>query len=68
MFLIPKIDVSCTSGSKYCRFPDNAEFLIHLGDIRSAQKENACVLSDYQDIATVLKLSRVPVFLVPGGK
>jgi hypothetical protein len=48
--------------------PDNAEFLIHLGDIRSAQKETACVLSDYQDIAAVLKLSRVPVFLVPGGK
>ena len=48
--------------------PDNAEFLIHLGDIRSAQKEDACVLSDYQNVAAILKLSRVPVFLVPGGK
>ena len=48
--------------------PDNAEFLIHLGDIRSAAKENDCVLSDYQNIAATLKLSRVPVFLVPGGK
>lgn len=48
--------------------PDNAEFLIHLGDIRSATKEKDCVLSDYRNIASILKLSRVPVFLVPGGK
>jgi hypothetical protein len=48
--------------------PDNAEFLIHLGDIRSASKEKDCVLSDYRNISSILKLSRVPVFLVPGGK
>lgn len=53
--------------SQVLSLPDNAEFLIHLGDIRSAVKENDCVLSDYRNIASILKMSRVPVFLIPGG-
>lgn len=53
--------------SQVLSLPDNAEFLIHLGDIRSAVKENDCILSDYRNIASTLKLSRVPVFLIPGG-
>jgi hypothetical protein len=47
--------------------PDNAEFLIHLGDIRSAANGKECLVSEYKDIADTLKLSRVPVFIVPGG-
>jgi hypothetical protein len=47
--------------------PEHAEFLIHLGDIRNAVKENDCVPMDYSDVASTLKLSRVPVFLVMGG-
>lgn len=48
--------------------PDNAEFLIHLGDIRSARAENECNLVEFEDIAATLKLSKVPVFIVVGGK
>jgi hypothetical protein len=61
------VDVLALPG-QILSLPDNAEFLIHLGDIRSAQKEDACVLSDYQDVAAILKSSRVPVFIIPGGK
>jgi hypothetical protein len=48
--------------------PDNAEFLIHLGDIRSAKEENRCNLSEFQDVAETLRLSKVPVFIVVGGE
>jgi hypothetical protein len=48
--------------------PDNAEFLIHLGDIRSAAKEDSCRLGEYKDIAATLKLVPVPVFIVVGGE
>jgi hypothetical protein len=47
--------------------PDDAEFLLHLGDIRSGNPTNPCELADYQDVANVLLGSTVPVFVVPGG-
>lgn len=46
--------------------PEEAEFLIHLGDIRSARDGDRCELNEYQTIAGMLKLSKVPVFLVVG--
>jgi hypothetical protein len=47
--------------------PDDAEFLLHLGDIRSGNLSNPCELADYQDVANILLSSTVPVFVVPGG-
>jgi hypothetical protein len=47
--------------------PDDAEFLLHLGDIRSGNISNPCELADYQDVANILLSSTVPVFVVPGG-
>jgi len=48
--------------------PDNADFLIHLGDIRSARDGEDCKLGDFRSIADTLKRSSVPVFLVMGGE
>ena len=47
--------------------PDTADFVIHVGDIRSAADETKnCRLSEYQDVAQILQQSAVPVFIVPG--
>jgi hypothetical protein len=48
--------------------PSDAEFLVHLGDIRQARGGGACKLYEYNDVATVLQQSAVPVFIVVGGK
>ena len=48
--------------------PNNAEFLVHLGDIRSARENPVCQLQEYEEIAGMLKKSRVPVFIVVGGE
>ena len=47
--------------------PDDAEFLIHLGDIRSADQGAACTSRQFDEVASMLRQSRVPVFLVVGG-
>lgn len=48
--------------------PDDAEFLVHVGDIRDAEDESDCKLSEFEMVADILKESPVPVFIVPGGK
>jgi hypothetical protein len=48
--------------------PDDAEFLIHVGDIRDAENESDCELSEFEMVGDILKQSPVPVFIVPGGK
>ena len=48
--------------------PSDAEFLVHLGDIRSARDGGACRLYEYTDVATTLRQSKVPVFIILGGK
>jgi predicted phosphodiesterase len=46
--------------------PEDARFVIHLGDLRSANEGLDCVRSDYTDVASILRLSRAPVFAVIG--
>jgi hypothetical protein len=45
--------------------PD-AEFLIHVGDIRYAGSYSTCTLAQYQAVAKILAKSSKPVFIVPG--
>lgn len=45
---------------------DDADFLVHIGDIRSARDGSPCKRSDYTDAAALLSLSSIPVFIVPG--
>ena len=46
--------------------PKDAEFVIHLGDIRSAASGARCVASDYSKVAKIFSQSHAPVFLVLG--
>jgi hypothetical protein len=46
----------------------DAEFLIHVGDIRSARDGLSCEEEEYTAVANILNQSKVPVFLVLGGK
>lgn len=45
--------------------PDDAEFVIHVGDIRK-QSEPVCQYDNYQRVASILRLSHAPVFIVVG--
>jgi hypothetical protein len=45
---------------------ETAEFVIHVGDIRSAATRNDCYLSEFENVAEILLRSRVPVFIIPG--
>jgi Calcineurin-like phosphoesterase len=45
--------------------PDDAEFLIHVGDI-FFKRGNTCLEQDYIDVATMLKTSKVPVYIILG--
>ncbi|CAJ1963235.1 unnamed protein product [Cylindrotheca closterium] len=48
--------------------PTDAEFLIHLGDIRTSgtNQRQPCLIQDYQEVHNTLRLSKVPVFIIPG--
>ena len=48
--------------------PSDAEFLVHVGDIRDAEDQSNCERSEFADVANILKQSPAPVFIVPGGK
>ena len=48
--------------------PNDAEFIIHVGDIRDATEDSYCNLIEYQDVRDILLQSPVPVFVVPGGE
>jgi hypothetical protein len=49
--------------------PDDAEFLIHVGDIRSGEDEQKnCTIEEYIEVRDILLQSPVPVFIIPGGK
>jgi hypothetical protein len=48
--------------------PEDAEFVIHVGDIRSARDGRPCEKAEYENVAEMLRLSRAPVFIVPGGE
>lgn len=46
--------------------PTDADFVIHVGDLRSASHNSVCQRSDYTSVSSILRLSRVPVFVVLG--
>ena len=46
--------------------PSDADFVVHIGDIRKAETLDQCELKDYEDIKDILLESPVPVFIVPG--
>lgn len=46
--------------------PSDAEFVLHLGDIRNAATGARCTPSQYRFVANILKQSFAPVFLVLG--
>eukprot|EP00980_Cylindrotheca_fusiformis_P014293 scaffold3791_cov137-Cylindrotheca_fusiformis.AAC.20 len=45
--------------------PGDAEFLVHVGDIRTAHGTD-CTFAEFDVVANILKASPVPVFIVPG--
>jgi hypothetical protein len=46
--------------------PDDAEFIIHVGDIRMAGPNRTCTAKEYETVASLLRLSPVPVFILLG--
>jgi len=46
--------------------PDDLEFLVHVGDIRNGANRTDCTLEQFQDVASILSKSPIPVFIVPG--
>ena len=48
--------------------PQDAEFVIHVGDIRTAKAGNLCTLHEYHHVAGILNQSHAPVFIVLGGE
>lgn len=50
--------------------PEDGEFLIHLGDIRKSTFNQGiyCQIEEYQDAHDILLESKIPVFIIPGGK
>jgi Calcineurin-like phosphoesterase len=46
--------------------PADAEFVIHVGDIRYAGSGAKCTLAEYQAVANILLNSPAPVLIVPG--
>jgi hypothetical protein len=47
---------------------DDAEFLIHVGDIRTARNKSQCTIQEYYEVADILNKSHAPVFIILGGK
>jgi hypothetical protein len=45
---------------------DSAAFLVHLGDLQS-RRVDECQEYAYQTASDILKQSRIPVFVIPGG-
>jgi Calcineurin-like phosphoesterase len=44
----------------------NVDFMIHLGDIRMGGPNHSCTIDEYENVATLLQLSPVPVFIILG--
>ena len=58
--------IASANGGYPC--PEDAEFVVHEGDIRSARDGRTCEMADHENVAEMLRLSRTPVFIVPGGE
>ena len=50
------------------RLPKDADFIIHVGDIRNPQKSDVCRQDEFtvNEVAGILKQSHAPVLLIPG--
>jgi hypothetical protein len=46
--------------------PEDAEFIIHVGDIRMAGPNRTCTAQEYETVASLLRLSPVPVLILLG--
>jgi hypothetical protein len=46
--------------------PEDAEFVIHVGDLRKAGEEYPCKRKEYEDVASILQRSHAPVFVILG--
>jgi hypothetical protein len=58
-------DQSITLKKQIKLIPNDAEFLIHVGDIRSGHNPSLnCLRKEYSDVATLLRTSSVPVFII----
>lgn len=53
-------------GIQMDNIPETADFVVHVGDIRSARNGNRCRVQQYEDVSDLLQRSAVPVFIVPG--
>jgi len=45
--------------------PTDGAFMVHVGDIRKDDDKD-CERKEYSDVASILRLSQIPVFLLPG--
>lgn len=45
---------------------NDVDFMIHVGDIRTAGEKHPCLASEYAKVASLLRLSPVPVFIILG--
>jgi len=46
--------------------PEDAEFVVHVGDIRKAVEGRYCRRPEYEEAASILRLSHAPVFVLLG--
>lgn len=46
--------------------PSDAEFLVHVGDLREEKTHAVCVEEDYASVSAILRRSPVPVFVLLG--
>lgn len=63
----PYTDVEKSQLAEQMRSIDlSVDFVVHLGDIRFGRGDRGCALSEYTEVADILKQSPVPVLLVVG--
>jgi len=48
------------------RIPSDAEFVVHVGDMRYAGDKATCTSREYAQVANIMKKSRAPVFMLVG--
>jgi hypothetical protein len=59
-------DQSATLKQQMDELPSDAEFVVHVGDIRSARGSPTCRQPEYTNVANLLRRSHAPVFIVRG--
>jgi hypothetical protein len=46
--------------------PSYADFVVHVGDLRNASEDVPCGLDEFERVSSILRLSKVPVFVALG--